>query len=70
MAAGGGGGSPLWMILWFLILIFIAFPIAFFCAGFYILIVPFTVCIEALAVRDFLMNGHWERVLLHLSSED
>ena len=55
MAGGAGGGrgdgGPLWMIIWFLVLIFIAFPIAFFCAGFYILIVPFTVCIEPLAVR-------------------
>ena len=54
MAAGSGqgegGGNPLWMFLWFLFLIFFGFPIAGFCAGFYILIMPFTVCIDGLTV--------------------
>ena len=44
------GGNVLWQIIWFLILIFIAFPVAGFCAGWYILILPFTVCIDGLTV--------------------
>ena len=55
MASGSGSGSdganPLWMVIWFLLLIFIGFPVAGFCAGWYILIMPFTVCIEGLTVR-------------------
>ena len=54
MAAGGGlgsgGGNALWSILWFLILIVISFAVACFCASWYILILPFTVCIEGLNV--------------------
>ena len=57
MAAGGGGSNPLWMFIWFLILIFIAFPVAFFCAGIYIFVVPFTVCIEGLAVSAGMSVG-------------
>ena len=54
MAAGGGlgsgGGNPVWSFLWFLGLIFIGWPIAGFCAGWYILILPFAVCIDGLNV--------------------
>ena len=39
-------------ILWFLILWFIAFPVAGFCAGWYILLMPFTVCFDGLTVND------------------
>ena len=35
----------------FLILLFIGFAVAGFCAGWYILILPFTVCIDGLKVR-------------------
>ena len=56
MGSGSGSGTdsanPLWMIIWFLILIFLGFPVAGFCAGWYILIMPFTVCIEGLTVSD------------------
>jgi len=52
------GGNVLWQIIWFLILIFIAFPVAGFCAGWYILILPFTVCIDGLTgLTDFLLKG-------------
>ncbi len=51
MASGSGSANPLWMIIWFIVLIFIGFPVAGFCAGWYILIVPFTVCIDGLTVR-------------------
>jgi len=62
MGSGSGSGTdsanPLWMFIWFLILIFIAFPVAGFCAGWYILIMPFTVCIEGLTgLTDFLLKG-------------
>ena len=57
MAAGkSDGGKVLWMVVWFLVLLFLAFPIAGFCAGFYILFVPFTVCIEGLKVKTDSFN--------------
>lgn len=48
--ADGGGLCPglLWAFIWFLILWFLAWPIAFFIAWLYILLLPFTVCIENL----------------------
>ena len=52
MGAGEGGGNILWSIIWFLILWFIAFPVAGFCAGWYILILPLTLCIEGLTVSQ------------------
>ena len=54
MAAGGGlgtgGGNPVWSFLWFLGLFFIGYPVAGFSAGWYILILPFAVCIDGLNV--------------------
>ena len=49
---GGGGGNPIWSLVWCLALIFIAFPVAGFCAWLYILILPFSVCVDGLTVRD------------------
>jgi len=62
MAAGGGmgsgGGNPVWSFLWFLGLIFVGWPVAGFCAGWYILILPFGVCIDGLAgICEFLLKG-------------
>lgn len=48
--AGGDGGSFIWSILWFLILIFVGFWLGGFCAGFHILFQPFSVCIEGCSV--------------------
>lgn len=45
------GSNPLWFVIWLLILIFISFEVAGFCAGFYIIILPITVCIPDLSVR-------------------
>jgi len=47
---GHGGLCPglIWAILWFLILIFLGWPIGFFVSWWYIFLLPFTVCIEAL----------------------
>ena len=42
--------SVLWSIIWFLVLLFVGFAVAGFCAGWYILILPFTVCIDGLKV--------------------
>jgi len=54
----GRGGSPLWMVVWFLLLWFIGLPVAGFCAGWYILVLPFTVCIESLTpITDLLLKG-------------
>ncbi|XP_026759956.1 uncharacterized protein LOC113519096 [Galleria mellonella] len=49
-------GNVVFSILWLIILIFVGFWIAGIAAGFYILIIPFTVCIEALTgLTDFLL---------------
>ncbi|KAK4011603.1 Uncharacterized protein APZ42_023356 [Daphnia magna] len=61
--AGGDGGSFIWSILWFLILIFVGFWLGGFCAGFHILFQPFSVCIEGCSgVQEFLLKGfHFPR---------
>lgn len=43
-------GNVLFSIIWLVILIFIGFWIAGLAAGIYILLIPFTVCIEPLSV--------------------
>lgn len=40
----GAGAGILWAILWFLALIFIAWPVAFFLAWLYIFLMPFAAC--------------------------
>ncbi|KAI0217288.1 hypothetical protein LSAT2_030858 [Lamellibrachia satsuma] len=46
--SGGGGLCPglLWAILWFIGLIFIAWPVGFFIAWLYIFLLPFGACIS------------------------
>jgi len=52
------GACVCWGVVWFLVLWFIGWPIAGFCAGFYILLLPLTVCIEGLkGLTDFLLKG-------------
>jgi len=52
MAGGEGSGKAelcpglLWAIVWFLLLIFIGWPIGFFIAGIYVFLLPFGACIE------------------------
>ena len=48
------GACVCWGVVWCLVLWFIGWPIAGFCAGFYILLLPFTVCIDGLKVTTFL----------------
>ena len=52
------GACVCWGVVWFLLLWFIGWPIAGFCAGFYILLLPLTVCIEGLKVsfHEFISN--------------
>lgn len=42
--------NPLWFIIWLVILVIVGFPVAFFCAGWYVVLYPLTVCIPALSV--------------------
>uniref|UniRef100_A0A2A4JVY0 Uncharacterized protein n=1 Tax=Heliothis virescens TaxID=7102 RepID=A0A2A4JVY0_HELVI len=50
-------GNIVFSLIWALILIFISLWIAGIAAGFYIIILPFTVCIEALTgLTDFLLS--------------
>ncbi|XP_030027104.1 uncharacterized protein LOC115445129 [Manduca sexta] len=50
-------GNVIFSILWLVILIFIGFWIAGIAAGIYILVLPFTVCIEPLSgLTDFLLS--------------
>ncbi|CAK1579330.1 unnamed protein product [Parnassius mnemosyne] len=50
-------GNVIFSLIWLLVLIFVAFWIAGIAAGFYIIILPFTVCIEALSgLTDFLLS--------------
>ncbi|CAG9767403.1 unnamed protein product [Ceutorhynchus assimilis] len=45
-------------LVWLIILIFISFAVASFCAGFYILLLPLTVCIKGLKeLTDLLLKG-------------
>merc|ERR1711911_530890 len=47
-----------WSIIWLLVLIFIAFWIAGLCAGLYIFLQPFSVCLEALnPVQEILLKA-------------
>lgn len=48
----------LWAILWFLALVFIAWPVAIFVALVYILFLPFMACIDPCkGVCEFLLKG-------------
>ncbi len=50
--------NVLWAIIWFLVLIFIAWPVGFFCAGWYVCCSPFEACISGCKViTEFLMKG-------------
>uniref|UniRef100_S4P4E9 Uncharacterized protein n=1 Tax=Pararge aegeria TaxID=116150 RepID=S4P4E9_9NEOP len=50
-------GNIIFSIIWLIILIFISFWIAGIAAGIYIIVLPFTVCIQALSgLTDFLLS--------------
>ncbi|CAG0920352.1 unnamed protein product [Notodromas monacha] len=56
--SGEGSANGLNMLLWFLVLIFLGFWVASFCAGWYILISPCTVCVEGFTpLSDTLLKG-------------
>lgn len=48
--------SILWAIVWFLALIFVAWPVGFLLAWVYILIAPLTVCCGCDDLRDALLK--------------
>ncbi|CAM1331857.1 Uncharacterised protein g10700 [Pycnogonum litorale] len=48
----------IWTLFWLLVLIFISFFVACFCAPIYILLIVFTPCIGALnGITELLMKG-------------
>ncbi|CAH3035828.1 unnamed protein product [Porites lobata] len=52
------GKQILWAIAWFLVLIFLAWPIGFFCAGWYVCLCPFEACIDGMkSITALLMKG-------------
>ena len=47
-----------WSVLWFFVLIFIAIPVAFFAAFFFIILSPFAACCICMkVVTDFIHKG-------------
>ena len=50
--------NGLWAVIWFLVLIFLAWPIGFFCAGWYVCCSPFEACLDGCKqITDLLMKG-------------
>ena len=50
--------NVLWTILWILLLLFIGWPVGFFCAGWYVCLSPFESCIIVCKdITEFLMKG-------------
>ena len=50
--------NVLWAIIWFLVLWFLAWPVGFFCAGWYVCLSPIEACLDAIkAVTELLMKG-------------
>lgn len=55
---GSGGGGVIWSIIWLLVLIFVGWEIAMFCAFFYIILIALTACCEGLKpLTDGLLRG-------------
>ena len=50
--------NVLWAIIWFLVLWFLAWPVGFFCAGWYVCLSPIEACLDAIkSVTELLMKG-------------
>ena len=50
--------NAIWVIIWLILLILIGWPLGFFCAGWYVLCLPFEVCITQLKdLTEFLYKG-------------
>lgn len=57
-SGGAGASGVLWFIIWILICIFVAYFVAGFFAFWYIILLPFTVCISGLKpLTDFLLSA-------------
>ncbi|KAK4287617.1 hypothetical protein Pmani_039316 [Petrolisthes manimaculis] len=53
-----GSGGVLWQVIWLVLLLLAAIWVAGFCAWWYIMLIPFTVCIpQAAAITDILLRG-------------
>ncbi|XP_064106511.1 uncharacterized protein LOC135215578 isoform X2 [Macrobrachium nipponense] len=53
-----GSGGVLWQVIWLLLLLLAGIWVAGFCAWWYIMLIPFTVCFQPLAaVTDILLRG-------------
>ena len=47
-----------WSVLWFFVLIFVAWPLGFLAAVFYLILAPFAACCACMkTVTDFLHKG-------------
>lgn len=50
--------NVLWAIIWFILLIFLAWPVGGFCASWYVCCLPFEVCIDPVKqLNEFLFKG-------------
>ena len=50
--------NVLWAIIWLLVLWFLAWPVGFFCAGWYVCLSPFEACVDAMkGLTELLMRG-------------
>lgn len=50
--------NVLWAIIWFVVLLFIAWPVSGFCASWYVCCLPFEVCIEPIkGLNEMLFKG-------------
>jgi len=50
--------NVLWAIIWFIVLLFIGWPISAFCATWYVCCLPFEVCIDPIKqLNEMLFKG-------------
>nr|CAH7719054.1 unnamed protein product [Callosobruchus chinensis] len=59
-------GNPLWCIVWFLVLIIAAFPIAFFCCFWYVICYFFSPCLDFCKVSKHFYIFHSIQDVLYL----
>ncbi|KAH8417576.1 hypothetical protein KR222_002030 [Zaprionus bogoriensis] len=51
-------GNPIWFVFWLLVFWIVSLAVAFFCAFFYIVLLPLVVCIPGLAsITDILLQA-------------
>ncbi|XP_045121772.1 uncharacterized protein LOC123510559 [Portunus trituberculatus] len=53
-----GSGGILWQIIWLILLVLAAIWVSWFCAWWYAMLIPFTVCLPPMAaLTDILLRG-------------